>query len=111
MLVITFTRRAAGELVRQLRVLGPRVTVTAGTFHGIAYRMARQRWEDIGRVHRSWRPIVVARAGPPQQLRPPAPPGGRTGGDGGDRLGTVRDVAGGVRRAAAVRRTALPAPR
>ena len=48
-LVITFTRRAAGELVRRLRVLGPRVTVTAGTFHGIAYRLARQRWEDIGR--------------------------------------------------------------
>jgi DNA helicase-2/ATP-dependent DNA helicase PcrA len=48
-LVITFTRRAAGELVRRLRVLGPRVTVTAGTFHGIAYRLARQRWDDIGR--------------------------------------------------------------
>ena len=30
-------------------MLGPRVTVTAGTFHGIAYRLARQRWEDIGR--------------------------------------------------------------
>jgi DNA helicase-2/ATP-dependent DNA helicase PcrA len=48
-LVITFTRRAAGELVRRLRVLGPRVAVTAGTFHGIAYRLARQRWDDIGR--------------------------------------------------------------
>jgi DNA helicase-2/ATP-dependent DNA helicase PcrA len=48
-LVVTFTRRAAGELVRRLRVLGPRVTVTAGTFHGIAYRLARQRWDDIGR--------------------------------------------------------------
>ena len=35
--------------MRRLRVLGPRVTVTAGTFHGIAYRLARQRWDDIGR--------------------------------------------------------------
>ena len=59
-LVITFTRRAAGELVRRLRVLGPRVTVTAGTFHGIAYRLARQRWEDIGRRPPELAPIVVA---------------------------------------------------
>ena len=45
-LVITFTRRAAGELARRLRRLGPRDAVAAGTFHGLAYRLLRQRWED-----------------------------------------------------------------
>jgi DNA helicase-2/ATP-dependent DNA helicase PcrA len=45
-LVITFTRRAAGELASRLRVLGPRDAVAAGTFHGLAYRLLRQRWED-----------------------------------------------------------------
>ena len=45
-LVITFTRRAAGELAGRLRALGPRDAVAAGTFHGLAYRLLRQRWED-----------------------------------------------------------------
>ena len=45
-LVITFTRRAAGELASRLRALGPRDAVAAGTFHGVAYRLLRQRWED-----------------------------------------------------------------
>jgi ATP-dependent DNA helicase UvrD/PcrA len=45
-LVLTFTRRAAEELGRRLRTFGPREAVTAGTFHGIAYRLLRQRWED-----------------------------------------------------------------
>ena len=45
-LVITFTRRAAGELTRRLRGLSPRDAVAAGTFHGIAYRLLRQRWDD-----------------------------------------------------------------
>jgi len=45
-LVITFTRRAAGELASRLRALGPRDAVAAGTFHGLAYRLLRQRWED-----------------------------------------------------------------
>ncbi|HEY8092408.1 MAG TPA: ATP-dependent DNA helicase UvrD2 [Acidimicrobiales bacterium] len=46
-LVITFTRRAAGDLTRRLRGVGGREVVTAGTFHGIAYRLLRQRWEDL----------------------------------------------------------------
>ncbi|HET9602324.1 MAG TPA: ATP-dependent helicase [Acidimicrobiales bacterium] len=45
-LVITFTRRAAGELTRRLSTLGPRDAVAAGTFHGLAYRLLRQRWQD-----------------------------------------------------------------
>ncbi len=45
-LVLTFTRRAAGELTRRLRRLGGRDTVIAGTFHGLAYRFLRQRWDD-----------------------------------------------------------------
>jgi ATP-dependent DNA helicase UvrD/PcrA len=45
-LVITFTRRAAGELASRLRALGPRDAVAAGTFHGLSYRLLRQRWED-----------------------------------------------------------------
>jgi DNA helicase-2/ATP-dependent DNA helicase PcrA len=45
-LVLTFTRRAAEELGRRLRTIGPREPVVAGTFHGIAYRLLRQRWED-----------------------------------------------------------------
>ncbi len=46
-LVITFTRRAASELTRRLRAVGGREVVTSGTFHGIAYRLLRQRWEDV----------------------------------------------------------------
>jgi DNA helicase-2/ATP-dependent DNA helicase PcrA len=48
-LVLTFTRRAAGELGRRLRATIPRETVTAGTFHGIAHRLLRQRADDVGR--------------------------------------------------------------
>lgn len=48
-LVITFTRRAAGELVRRLQRLGLRERVPAGTFHAVAHGLLRQRFEDRGR--------------------------------------------------------------
>ncbi|MBW3547389.1 MAG: ATP-dependent DNA helicase UvrD2 [Actinobacteria bacterium] len=48
-LALTFTRKAAGELVRRLEALGVRDHVTAGTFHALAYAQLRQRWADTGR--------------------------------------------------------------
>jgi DNA helicase II / ATP-dependent DNA helicase PcrA len=48
-LALTFTRQAAGELVRRLGSLGVRDRPTVGTFHGVAYSVLRQRWEDQGR--------------------------------------------------------------
>lgn len=53
--VLTFTRQAAGELRRRLRSLGLRDSVTAGTFHSVAYSLLRQRWDDQGRRH----PVLV----------------------------------------------------
>ncbi|MDP8975275.1 MAG: ATP-dependent DNA helicase UvrD2 [Actinomycetota bacterium] len=47
-LVLTFTRKAAGELRSRLRSLGVRDQVAAGTFHGIAYTQLRRRWADRG---------------------------------------------------------------
>ncbi|HYX44749.1 MAG TPA: ATP-dependent helicase, partial [Acidimicrobiales bacterium] len=47
-LALTFTRRAAGELVRRLAELGVRPRVAAGTFHGVAYASLRRRWADRG---------------------------------------------------------------
>jgi DNA helicase II / ATP-dependent DNA helicase PcrA len=47
-LALTFTRKAAAELAARLRALGLRDSVTAGTFHGIAYAQLRQRWQDRG---------------------------------------------------------------
>jgi DNA helicase II / ATP-dependent DNA helicase PcrA len=49
-LAITFTRRAADELVRRLRALGLRDRPMAGTFHGVALQILRQRWADEGRA-------------------------------------------------------------
>jgi len=49
-LVLTFTRKAAGELRSRLRSLGVRDQVAAGTFHGIAYTQLRRRWADRGEV-------------------------------------------------------------
>jgi DNA helicase II / ATP-dependent DNA helicase PcrA len=46
MLAITFTRKAAGELAHRLRDLGLRDTVTAGTFHAVAFAQLRSRWAD-----------------------------------------------------------------
>lgn len=51
-LVLTFTRKAAGELRLRLRG-GPAADhaadITTGTFHAIAYAQLRQRWLDQGR--------------------------------------------------------------
>ena len=46
----TFTRQAAAELQRRLADLGAGREVVAGTFHGVAYRILRRRWEDRGRA-------------------------------------------------------------
>src|SRR3954451_9382841 len=45
-LAITFTRRAAGELLRRLDQLGLRQQPTVGTFHGVAWSVLRRRWAD-----------------------------------------------------------------
>lgn len=45
-LALTFTRKAAGELVARLSRLGVRSHVTAGTFHSIALAQLRRRQED-----------------------------------------------------------------
>jgi DNA helicase-2/ATP-dependent DNA helicase PcrA len=45
-LAITFTRRAAGELLRRLDDLGGRPAPTVGTFHGVAWSVLRRRWAD-----------------------------------------------------------------
>jgi DNA helicase II / ATP-dependent DNA helicase PcrA len=48
-LAVTFTRKAAGELVARLERLGVRRRVTAGTFHAIALAQLRRRAADRGR--------------------------------------------------------------
>ena len=53
--VLTFTRQAAGELRRRLRSLGLRDNVMAGTFHSVAYSLLRQRWDDQNRRH----PVLI----------------------------------------------------
>ena len=45
-LALTFTRKAAGELIDRLAALGLRDQVVAGTFHGIAYAQLRSHWSD-----------------------------------------------------------------
>lgn len=47
--VVTFTRRAAGELRERLAHLGLGRAVTAGTFHGLAWGLLRQWWDDTRR--------------------------------------------------------------
>ncbi len=47
-LAITFTRRAASELLRRLGQLGLREQPTVGTFHGVAWSVLRRRWTDQG---------------------------------------------------------------
>jgi DNA helicase-2/ATP-dependent DNA helicase PcrA len=47
-LVLTFTRKAAGELRSRLARLGVRDGVVAGTFHAVAYAQLRRRWADRG---------------------------------------------------------------
>jgi DNA helicase II / ATP-dependent DNA helicase PcrA len=56
-LAVTFTRKAAGELVSRLGRLGVRRQVTAGTFHAIALAQLRRRQSDRGRAM----PAVLAR--------------------------------------------------
>ena len=45
-LVVTFTRKAAGELADRLGALGVRDHVASGTFHALAYAQLRRRWAD-----------------------------------------------------------------
>lgn len=47
-LVITFTRKAAGELADRLAGLGLRDRVQAGTFHAVAAAQLRRWWADRG---------------------------------------------------------------
>lgn len=47
-LALTFTRKAAGELVERLRGLGVRDQVASGTFHAVAYAQLRRYWADRG---------------------------------------------------------------
>ena len=50
-LLVTFTRRAADEMIRRLAPLvGPEVSrrVVAGTFHSIAHRLLSQHGEALG---------------------------------------------------------------
>jgi DNA helicase-2/ATP-dependent DNA helicase PcrA len=76
-LALTFTRKAAGELIRRLRRLGLRGDVSAGTFHAVAYAQLRTRWQDQGRQA----PALLARKG--RVLAPllPRTRGGATAGD------------------------------
>ena len=48
-LVVTFTRKAAGELAARLSALGVRDQIASGTFHALAYAQLRRRWADGGR--------------------------------------------------------------
>jgi len=47
-LALTFTRKAAGELVTRLRRLGVPRQVAAGTFHALALAQLRRRCDDRG---------------------------------------------------------------
>jgi DNA helicase-2/ATP-dependent DNA helicase PcrA len=47
-LVVTFTRKAAGELRRRLGRLGVPGRVSAGTFHAVALAQLRRHWADRG---------------------------------------------------------------
>ena len=47
-LVLTFTRKAAGELRSRLRNLEMREGLAAGTFHSVAYAQLRARWTEKG---------------------------------------------------------------
>src|ERR1039458_5467567 len=53
MLLLTFTRRAAGEMVERARTLAERVApdagrIVGGTFHSIAHRMLRVHAGSLG---------------------------------------------------------------
>lgn len=48
-LCVTFTRKAALELRSRLRRIGLHDRIEAGTFHGVALRLLRDRWAAAGR--------------------------------------------------------------
>ena len=69
-LLLTFTRRAAREMIERARALTERVVpnadrVVGGTFHSVAHRMVRTHASSLGRAadrpprsrHRPWRAI------------------------------------------------------
>jgi DNA helicase-2/ATP-dependent DNA helicase PcrA len=47
-LIVTFTRKAAGELAVRLGALGIRDQVASGTFHALAYGQLKRWWSDRG---------------------------------------------------------------
>jgi DNA helicase-2/ATP-dependent DNA helicase PcrA len=69
-LAVTFTRRAAGELVDRLEALGVDAALTAGTFHALALAQLRRRAADrrtepprvLDRKARILGPLLRARA-------------------------------------------------
>jgi DNA helicase-2/ATP-dependent DNA helicase PcrA len=98
-LAITFTRRAAGELLRRLDELGLRQQPTVGTFHGVAWSVLRRRWADQG-----LRRVPELLSQPERLLAEVAGPGspGSTGGGGrGGRNGAGPVGRGGGRGRAA----------
>jgi DNA helicase II / ATP-dependent DNA helicase PcrA len=62
--VVTFTRRAAGELRERLGALGLHRSVTAGTFHALAWGLLRQWWTDRGRPSSELLPRPLSVLGP-----------------------------------------------
>jgi DNA helicase-2/ATP-dependent DNA helicase PcrA len=81
-LAITFTRRAAGELLQRLGELGQRDQPTVGTFHGVAWAVLRRRWADQN-VRRP--PELLAQ---PERLL-----AGGSGSSGGRRSATAAELA------------------
>lgn len=51
--VVTFTRKAAGELRHRLASLGVVDSIRCGTFHALAFAMLRELWRMRGRTPRS----------------------------------------------------------
>ncbi|MCC7078370.1 MAG: ATP-dependent helicase [Acidimicrobiia bacterium] len=51
--VVTFTRKAAGELRHRLSDLGVAESIRCGTFHAIAFGMLRDLWRMRGRTPRA----------------------------------------------------------
>lgn len=51
--VVTFTRKAAGELRHRLAGLGVVDSIRCGTFHALAFAMLRELWRMRGRTPRS----------------------------------------------------------
>ncbi len=81
-LCVTFTRKAASELHGRLRTLGLHDTIEAGTFHGVAWRLLKDRWASTGRAA----PQLLDQVRPflREQVAPTASPG------------EIIDLAGGI---------------